>query len=199
MIRSLRTSTDTGLRIQRGYNSRAPSRSSIALSSGWLSCGNRNQSASKSALVNCSSAERNTWKGAPCWICRKRLPEDPNESLTARPVSFWNDRVTSVRANCRSDAAATVGTSAARTGSAVVAARTSHATATRVFSPVPSLLRLGCTEHRCEHNRRQLGYRLNALTRKTTRDHVALCENLRFLRAPGEIRFFRPQQPQFLT
>src|SRR5438445_4901887 len=54
------------------------------------------------------SAERNTSNGAPFWICVKKFPDEPKVSRTCCPVSFSNRDTISGRADCRSEAAATV-------------------------------------------------------------------------------------------
>src|SRR5690606_16935650 len=59
-----------------------------------------------------SSADRYIWNGAPWRSWRAKLPEEPKASLTAFPVVSSNAAAISPSANCRSDAAATTGSSA---------------------------------------------------------------------------------------
>jgi hypothetical protein len=66
--------------------------------------------------TNCSSADKNIWNGPFCRICRKKLPDEPNVSVTSRSVSCVKAAATSARANCKSDAAATTGTFCVRAG-----------------------------------------------------------------------------------
>src|SRR5437773_1693024 len=53
------------------------------------------------------SAERKTSKGAPFWICAKKLPDEPMLVFNVAPVwELVNSRFSSSRQNTRSDAAA---------------------------------------------------------------------------------------------
>ena len=67
---------------------------------------------SASLKTNASSADRKSSKGASWAIWRKKLPDDPYETLTDLPVLFSNATTISSSANFRSDAAAITGPSA---------------------------------------------------------------------------------------
>ena len=66
------------------------------------------------------SARLSTLNVASCAICCLKLPDEPNARLTAWPVSRVKAAAISVNANWRSEAAATFGTGAPRTGNAAV-------------------------------------------------------------------------------
>ena len=80
-----------------------------------------------------------------------KFPDEPNTSLISLPVSCRNDCAISSRANLRSAAAATVGTSCARAGAPVTSQAAMHNVARRVRLPMDapvSLSKVAMTSRR---------------------------------------------------